>query len=159
MLATGNTVDFLYTCDSHLVDPGFASKVVENVDVGGTKTSGLSPEEIAKVKAEWEERQARKKEKAKEQKKAKESDKDKDGEDKEGKSNKDHKGSSTPAKASSPPAPVTSTTPQPAHQRYILHRDIFSMRQAEHRKRRQQAQANQLAPLLPQAPRSPLPNP
>ena len=68
MLATINTVDFLYTCDTHLSDPGFASQVGttnDGVGAGGAKKMGLSSEEIAKVKAEWEDRQKKKAEKAK----------------------------------------------------------------------------------------------
>ena len=68
-------MDFLYTCDTHLSDPGFASQVGnanDGVGAGGAKKMGLSPEEIAKVKAEYEERQKKKAEKAKEKDKDKE---------------------------------------------------------------------------------------
>ena len=67
MLATINTVDFLYTCDAHLSDPGFASQVGatnDAVGAGGVRKMGISPEEIAKVKAEWEDSQKKKAEKA-----------------------------------------------------------------------------------------------
>jgi len=62
VLATINAVDFLYTCPVHLTDPGFATALGESVDgpVGGPRKMGLSPEEIAKVKEEWEERQKKK---------------------------------------------------------------------------------------------------
>lgn len=159
VLATLNTVDFLYTCESHLTDPGFASRVGESGDgVGaGAKKMGLSPEEIAKVKADWEERQARKKEKEKEKVKEQEKDSEKDKtEDKEGKTTKG-KESTTSSKASAPPTPAPSTPSPPAHERYALHRDIFALRLAEHRRRRQAAQAKELAPRLPQAPRAPIP--
>ena len=121
---------------------------------------GLGSEEIAKVKAEWEERQARKKAKEKEKKKEQEKDEDKGKEDKEGKSTESRKDAATldserKSTLSSPPA--TSATPQPTHQRYSLHRDIFAMRLAEHRKRRQTAQAKELAPRLPHPPNAPLP--
>ncbi|KAJ2987861.1 hypothetical protein NUW54_g9301 [Trametes sanguinea] len=92
VLATINTVDFLYTCDTHLSDPGFASQVgtsSDGVGAGGAKKMGLSPEEIAKVKAEWEERQKKKAEKAKEKEKEKE--KDKDGKDSSTAEDKDKK--------------------------------------------------------------------
>ncbi|KAI0722182.1 VPS4-associated protein 1 [Cerioporus squamosus] len=150
VLATINTVDFLYTCDTHLSDPGFASQVGstnDGVGAGGAKKMGLSPEEIAKVKAEWEERQKKKTEKAKEK------EKDKEGDDKDAKDGEKKKsalpGSLTPPSAT--PAPAT-----PTHQRYTLHRDIFALRLAEHRRRRQAAQAKELAPRLPGAPLSPL---
>ncbi|KAI0332459.1 DUF1742-domain-containing protein [Cubamyces sp. BRFM 1775] len=143
VLATINTVDFIYTCDTHLSDPGFASQVGasnDGVGAGGAKKLGLSPEEIAKVKEEWEERQKKKTEKAKE--KEKEKDKAKDG--------KDIPGSLSPA---TPPTP-----PTPSHQRYTLHRDIFALRLAEHRRRRQTVQAKELVPRLPGAPATPLPS-
>ncbi|KIP09194.1 hypothetical protein PHLGIDRAFT_60761, partial [Phlebiopsis gigantea 11061_1 CR5-6] len=158
VLATINTVDFIYVCDTHLTDPGFASKIGETgdgVEANGATKMGLSPEEIAKVKAEWEERQAKKKEKErakeleKEKEKEKEGDKDKSKEDKEGKP-KEHKDSATPSRTSTPATPPAAT--QPVYQRYSLHRDIFAMRLAEHRKRRQTAQAKELAPRLPRAP-------
>lgn len=160
VLATMNTVDFIYVCEGHLTDPGFAAKVAEpessdDVGVNGKKV-GLSPDEIAKVKADWEERQARKKEKDKEKEKEKEKGKKDDSgkaqEDKEGKSTEDRKASATPPNTNSGPV-----TPRNTHERYTLHRDIFALRQAEHRKRRQIAQANALAPRLPQAPKAPLP--
>ncbi|KAF9008649.1 DUF1742-domain-containing protein [Hymenopellis radicata] len=137
VLATINTVDFLYTCESHLKDRGFASQIQDE-----HAAPAASPEEIAKVKAEWEEKQKRKKEK--EQEKAK--GKDKDGDDKD---NGDKEKSKSPAPVS-PPAP---STPTATHQRYALHRDYYAMRQNEHRKRRQTAQAKDLAPQLPSAPR------
>ncbi|GJE84932.1 Vfa1 domain-containing protein [Phanerochaete sordida] len=160
VLATVNTVDFVYCCDGHLADPGFAAKVSNSGEgtVAGTQKAGLSPEEIAKVKAEWEERQARKKEKEKSKDADKDQEKekekkasDKTQEDKEGKLAKDRQSATPP---SSSPRP---DTPQATHERYTLHRDVFAMRQAEHRRRKQTAQANALAPRLPQAPRAPLP--
>ncbi|THH03646.1 hypothetical protein EW146_g10373 [Bondarzewia mesenterica] len=75
VLATANTTDFIYACDTHLTDPTFASQIGESGDAfgpGGANKLGLSAEEIAKVKEEWEERQRLKKEKAR----AKEKEKD-----------------------------------------------------------------------------------
>ncbi|KAL1741085.1 AAA-ATPase Vps4-associated protein 1-domain-containing protein [Schizophyllum fasciatum] len=132
VLATINTTDFLYTCPAHLTDTNFATKLS---DTPSTPKSAVSAEEIARVKAEYEEKQKRKQEK---DAKVKESDKPA------------AESTNTPAPPGglpSPPAPAT-----PAHQRYALHRDFFSMRQAEHRKRRQAAQAKELAPRLPHAP-------
>ena len=153
VLATINTVDFLYTCDTHLADPGFASQLgaaADGVGAGGARKLGLSPDEIAKVKAEWEDRQKKKADKAKEQEKEKEKAKDdsKDGDDK-GK-DKAAGGKSPAASASPPAAPPAPATP--THQRYTLHRDIFALRLAEHRRRRQATQAKELAPRLPGAP-------
>ncbi|KAI0723031.1 VPS4-associated protein 1 [Earliella scabrosa] len=150
VLATINTVDFLYTCDSHLSDPGFASQVGstnDGVGAGGAKM-GLSPEEIAKVKAEWEERQKKKAERAKD----KEKEKDKDGKEGEDKGAKDTEKRSTPGSRSPPSASASPAPSTPTHQRYTLHRDIFALRLAEHRRRRQAVQAKELAPRLPQVP-------
>ncbi|KAF8916878.1 VPS4-associated protein 1 [Mucidula mucida] len=108
VLATINTVDFLYTCESHLKDRDFASQIQDE--------QSASPEEIARVKAEWEEKQKRKKEK--EQEKAK----DKEGDDKDKKDEGDKEKSKSPAPAS-PPAP---STPTATHQRYALHRDFYA---------------------------------
>ncbi|KAI0650152.1 VPS4-associated protein 1 [Trametes meyenii] len=155
VLATINTVDFLYTCDTHLADPGFASQVgtsSDGVGAGGAKM-GLSTEEIAKVKSEWEERQKKKAEKAKEKEKEKEKDdKEKGAVDKESDSKK------VPGSVSPPSSTPAAPTPTPTHQRYTLHRDIFSLRLAEHRRRRQAVQAKELAPRLPGAPMTPLPS-
>ncbi|KAJ3520309.1 hypothetical protein NM688_g9181 [Phlebia brevispora] len=165
VLATINTVDFVYVCDTHLTDPGFATEVKDtNADAaGGPKKAELSPEEIAKVKEEWEERQKRKQEKAKEkEKEEKEKEKDKDGKEKDDKDSKEaskEKESKKSASKSPPPtSPPSSTPATPSHPKYTLHRDIFSMRVAEHRRRRQTAQAQALAPRLPGAPKAPLPS-
>lgn len=162
VLATINTIDFIYVCTNHLTDPGFASQVGESNDgvgAGGAKKLGVSAEEIAQVKEEWEERQKKKREKAKEKDKEAEKDKDKEQDGKDGKEEtKD--GKKTTASTSKSPSPSTpSAPPTPAHQRYTLHRDMFAMRLAEHRRRRQAAQAKELAPRLPSAPRSTLPHP
>lgn len=158
MLATINTVDFLYACESHLTDPGFATRVGESGDgVGaGAAKMGLSPEEIAKVKAEWEERQKRKQDKEKD--KEKEKDKDKDKKD-EGKAKNDSEGKSPSSKPVSPPTvPATpAAPPPPAHQRYTLHRNMFAMRLAEHRRRKEAQQAQALAPLFPSTPHTSIP--
>lgn len=111
----------------------------------------MSAEEIAQVKADWEERQKRKGEKAKE----KETEKGKgegedDGKSKDGSSK--NKAIKTPPKATSPaPAPASQ---QQSHEKYTLHRDIFALRTGEHRRRKQTAQAKELAPKLPTAPRN-----
>jgi len=161
VLATIQTVDFLYTCDTHLSDPGFASQVGQandGVGASGAKL-GLSPEEIAKVKQEWEERQKQKKKKDED----KEKDKNKSQTGDVDKDDTKEKGSESP-KASPkvtgalPPGPTPSVpSTKPSHERYTLHRDIFTLRLSEHRKRRQVAQAKELGPRLPGAPRAGLP--
>jgi len=142
VLATINTTDFLYTCPGHLTDPNFATLLGES---GGAKTSGVSAEDIAKVKEEWEARQKIKLEKEKAKGKEKDEkdtgDKDKD---------VDKKASKIPGTHT--PDNPTPLTPTPTHQRYSLHRDYFAMRLSDHRKRRQAARAKELAPRLPGAP-------
>ncbi|KAK7060272.1 hypothetical protein VNI00_001037 [Paramarasmius palmivorus] len=150
VLATINTVDFIYTCPAHLNDPGFATQVGEASDAAsGARKMGLSAEEIEKVKKEWEEKQKAKKDKEKEKEKEK-TDNDKE---KEEKKDDDKKSKETTPKSPPISPPSTSPSPGPTHQRYTLHRDFFAMRLAEHRKRRQATQAKELAPRLPGAPR------
>ncbi|KAI0068952.1 DUF1742-domain-containing protein [Artomyces pyxidatus] len=154
VLATAVTTDFLYTCDRHLTDPGFATQLGDNPDGINTTKAEPSAEEIAKVKEEWEERQKRKKEKEKAQAADKpEGDKDKPEEKKE-----EADSASPKAPGSAPVSPPTSGKSTPRHQRYALHRDIFAMRVAEHRKRKQVKQSQELAPRLPGAPRGSLGN-
>lgn len=149
------------THKAHLNDRGFATRIEDpKPEAGDAKKGGLSAEEIAQVKAEWEEQQRKKKEKAKEKAKEKEAndgDKAKDGA--EASEAKDAKPKSPPAtpSATTPVATMpglapSGTTAPLAHERFALHRDIFALRQAEHRKRRQTAEAKKLVPRLPAAP-------
>ncbi|KAF9263682.1 DUF1742-domain-containing protein [Marasmius fiardii PR-910] len=137
VLATINTVDFIYTCLTHLTDRNFATQTVDSTPAQPKPSDG----EIEKVKLEWEEKQKRKQEKEKEKK-----DSEKDSDEKP-----DEK-----IKAKSPSPPVPTPTPAsssvPVHERYSLHRDFFSMRLAEHRRKRQITQAKELGPKLPGAP-------
>lgn len=154
VLATINTSDFLYTCPTHLADRGFATPAGGTVD--GARKPKSPPDEIAKVKEEWEEKQKKKaeqksqgkgeeNEKSKEQDKAKEHDKGKDKAQDKGK-DKEQAPETQDKEAES--------KPDTSHEQYTLHRDYFAMRLAEHRKRKQAAQAKDLAPRLPSAPRS-----
>jgi hypothetical protein len=156
-LATQDTVDFLYACDAHLVDRGFATKVADE-----PAQPGMSADEIAQVKADWDARQQRKAEKAKEKPKGSEkAGADEDEKDAAKKSDGAGKGKGKGAvsPASTPTTPATPPVPtKPKHERYTLHRDIFALRKAEHRKRRQAEAAKKLAPQLPIAPRSLLPS-
>ena len=154
VLATINTTDFLYTCPVHLEDPNFATLLGDSgdgVSAGASKKLGLSAEEIEKVKEEWMERQ-RKKEKGGGKEKEKEKETEKEKEKKEGADRATSMDQYKPANVAAP-AP----TSRPAtHKRYALHRDFFAMRLTEHRKRRQVAQAKELAPRFPGAPRGAL---
>lgn len=121
----------------------------------------MSPEEIAHVKAEWEAKEARKKAKEKGNGKSGAEGKEEEGGD--GKNNNAAKspspsipgGISSSSSSSSPAGSSGAATP--THKRYSLHRDFYAMRQAEHRRKRQTKQMQELAPRLPGAPRgSPL---
>ncbi|KAF8843171.1 DUF1742-domain-containing protein [Paxillus ammoniavirescens] len=163
VLATIDTTDFLYTCTVHLSDRGFATRAPD-LELAETKKIGASPEEIAKVKEEWEVKQRQKKEKErakkdkdKDQEKGTEG-KDKDNEADDGKKAEDSQekkpeGTKAPSASSSGQSTPAS---RPTHERYILHRDIFALRAADHRRRRQLAQVKDLAPRLPGAPRGTL---
>ncbi|VDC04113.1 unnamed protein product [Peniophora sp. CBMAI 1063] len=142
VLATANTVDFIYVCNSHLKDPGFATQISDTPDVS-------TAEAIAKVKEEYDAAQRAKKNAAEKAKEGAEKEKELDGAGKEAAA-KDAKSplSSTPG-ALTPASPGAAT---PKHEKYSLHRHIFSMRQDEHRRRRQAAEAKNLAPRLPGAP-------
>lgn len=161
VLATVDTSDFLYTCSSHLTDPGFATPLAApaiSPSPSGSSTPTpsasakdkpkLSDAEIKKIAEEWEEKQRLKKEK----------DKDKDKADDGPSDDKDTTNDEKKKKIPPPPAPIpvpTSTsTPTPAssHPQFVLHRQIFAMRVAEHKKRRQSAQVKQIAPRLPSVP-------
>ena len=118
---------------SHLAEP---SNSTANVETKVLRSS-------ARVKA------------AKEKEKEKEKDADKEGGDKDAKDSERKKAS--PPGSLSPPSNASPAPAMPTHQRYTLHRDIFALRLAEHRRRRQAAQAKELAPRLPGAPMTPLP--
>lgn len=113
VLATANTVDFLYTCLGHLSDPGFARIVQED----SKPSAAVSVEEIAKVKAEWQEKQ-----KKKQERETKEKEKEKEEEDAKSRQKEE-------LKVPNPPGSLSmsqSSSSQPTHDRYILHRDFFS---------------------------------
>ena len=169
MLATIDTADFFYTCPIHLTDRGFATRAPEPEPEPepGPKKPSVSPEEIAKVKQEWEEKQRHKVQ----EKEGSQVDGDgKDGEgvrkDAEGKEadvamKADQREEKKPATAVqavvTPSTPPSESTSRPTHERYVLHRTIFALRTADHRRRRQAVQTKNLAPRLPGAPTSSLP--
>lgn len=130
-------------------------------NLAGARKLQLSEEEIQKVKEEYEEKQKRRKEKEKQavddaaKKESKEEEKEKEKE--KGKTTEKDKSSTTGTQRPSQSPPSSSATPTPpTHQRYTLHREIFAMRLDVHRKRRLNAQAREVAPRLPSAPRAPV---
>jgi hypothetical protein len=157
-LATTNAIDFIYTCDAHLSDPGFATEII-TADTNAAPKGAVSKEEIARVKAEWEAKEARKKDsKAKAptgEQGAAEGAKDDAVDDKKKSSSDKSPSPPVPGSLPSPPA-ASSSSATPTHKRYSLHRDFYAMRQAEHRRKRQTKQTHELAPRLPGAPRGSL---
>lgn len=117
------------------------------------KKPSVSPEEIAKVKQEWEEKQRQNKSQGKKEGQV-------DGDEKNGahKEGEDAGSKADGSQDRKPPNVVTpppeTPSPRPTHERYVLHRNIFALRTADHRRRRQVAQTKDLAPRLPGAPSS-----
>jgi AAA-ATPase Vps4-associated protein 1 len=161
VLATLNTTDFLYTCDGHLTDRGFATLIEPHDAASGTEAKKMvSDEEIHRVKEEWEERQKRAREKEKEKEKETAGGKDANLEGgKDANKESDTKKTPTPKPPPPPPSPIpvpgssTASAAKPTHQRYTLHRDVWSMRLAEHKKKRQTNAVKEVAPRLPMTPR------
>jgi len=75
------TQDFFYICASHLADKGFASPIIDAEAEAARLKKEAMDKEIAKVKAEYEEKQKKKRAKKK----------DKDEKDKEKKEDEDEK--------------------------------------------------------------------
>ncbi|CAE6445434.1 unnamed protein product [Rhizoctonia solani] len=136
VLSTQPVLDFIYTCDTHLSDPGFATLQAPAV----SPTPSASTEEIAKIKAEWEAKQKKKQEQAEKEKKDEGDKKD------EKKDEEKEKAVSSPKPSS--PAPVAGGSTTPKHDKYVLHRQFYTMRLTEHRRRRQQKEVDALAPKL-----------
>ena len=151
VLATLNTTDFIYTCDTHLTDRGSATSLDSPEDTPAKKA--VSQDEIDQAKKEWEERQERKK--AKEKENASEDNKKTDA---AAEKSEDKKSTSSDKSKESTPKPTPPTSPPPTrtHARYALHRDVFAMRLAEHKKRRQAKAVKEVAPRLPGAPQGAL---
>jgi hypothetical protein len=136
----------------------------------------LNEAELAKIKADWEESQRKKKEKeqaAKDKEKEKEKEKESTSAASTaaswigwatgiGSSNTANPGTAststssteaTPKKTpNSPNSLFASPNGTPTHQRFILNRQIFLMRQSQFRKKRNIAQVNLVAPRLPIVP-------
>ncbi|KAN0097285.1 VPS4-associated protein 1, partial [Tylopilus felleus] len=148
VLATIDTADFFYICPIHLMDRGFATRAPEPEPEPEHKKPSVSPEEIAKVKQEWEEKQRQKTQKKEEgqgdgdgKKGTEGAQKDAEGKDADAGAKADSKQEEKPAtNAAVAPSvsPSEEPTPsKPTHERYVLHRDIFALRTADHRRRRQ----------------------
>ncbi|KAI0303096.1 VPS4-associated protein 1 [Russula brevipes] len=143
-LATANAVDFLYTCEAHLSDAGFATELPDpGAAAAPAPKPAVSKEEIARGGAE----------------EGQDQDKETDAGGGEG----GEKGEKSVSKSPSPPIPggpssssvAGSGAATPTHKRYSLHRDFYAMRQGEHRRKRQTKQMQELVPRLPGAPHGP----
>jgi hypothetical protein len=134
-----NPHDWLYTCDTHLIDPGFATLVAEPAPAGPTPKPAPSEEELKKIREEWEERQKKKKYAAATAAANK---------------NEETKKDDAKAEVKKPPAQLfASPNAEPTHQKYTLHRQIFAMRVNALKKKQQASQAKAVAPRLPIVPR------
>ncbi|WVQ77911.1 hypothetical protein IAR50_007617 [Cryptococcus sp. DSM 104548] len=130
VLATLKTEDFLYTCDVHLSDP--ASPIAPP-----PQASTPSAEDIRKVVADYNAREAKKKQSST---KADETEKG----TKEAKPD-------APSPASS--VPTSTPPPRPTHKKYALHGKMFDIRKQELRRREQGVKAREVGRGLPQVPR------
>ena len=179
VLATIKSEDFLYTCDGHLEDANFASRIK------------VTAEEIAEVKREWEERQGQGQGQGQVEQGVKQGQVEqgvkqgqveqgvkqgqveqgqveqgvKQGQVKQGQGVKQVEQSQAKS-AKSQAKSAKSAESLVKHEQYTLHRNFFSsksslrssllltapVRQAEHRRRREAAQARVLQVRLPRVP-------
>lgn len=131
VLATPDgTSDFLYTCTSHLTDPGFAKEIEDPLKA-----------QIEQAKKEYEERLAKRK--AKKAKKAKSKDKDKDKKEDKDSSDEELK----------PPKELPA-----GPKKYTLHRDIFAIREDRIKQRTMAKKAKEVTLVLPSAPKGGFPS-
>jgi len=169
VLATIKSEDFLYTCDGHLEDVNFASKIKVTV------------EEIAEVKREWEERQGKVKQGVKEQGKMKQVEVEqveveqgqvevKQGQSEQCQARQSQVKQARQSQVNQARQSQVNQVEFIKHEQYTLHRNFFSsksslpsslpssllltapVRQAKHRRRREAAQARVLQVRLPRVP-------
>ncbi|AFR97261.2 hypothetical protein C343_05406 [Cryptococcus neoformans C23] len=146
VLATLKMEDWLYTCDGHLSDPGFASLIPPTT--ASPTPVRPSSEDIRKVVAEYKAREAEK------SKSAGGKDKGGEGGSKVQDKGKD-KGKESPKSPASPaPASTPTPTPTPTHRKFALHRAIFDMRRNELKRREMGVKAREVGKGLPQVPRT-----
>ena len=156
VLATIKSEDFLYTCDGHLEDANFASRIKVTAEV------------IAEVKREWEERQGQGQGQGQVEQGVKQGQVKqgvKQGQVEQGQVEQGVK-QVEQSQAKSQAKSAKSAESLVKHEQYTLHRNFFSsksslrssllltapVRQAEHRRRREAAQARVLQVRLPRVP-------
>ncbi|KGB76690.2 hypothetical protein CNBG_2528 [Cryptococcus deuterogattii R265] len=147
VLTTLKMEDWLYTCDGHLSDPGFASLIPPPTPASSTPTKP-SAEDIRKVVTEYQARESAKSKSAAER----------DKEDGSGYKDQDKKKEKDKESPKSPASPTPASTPTPAptptHRKFALHRAIFDMRRNELKRREMGVKAREVGRGLPQVPRT-----
>ncbi|CAG8455385.1 16633_t:CDS:2 [Funneliformis mosseae] len=146
VLRTDNGLDWFYTCESHLSDRGFATPVPEpkpepTIVVQSTKIKGSQKEDSAKSKSDSATNQEEK-DKSKEP--------TKEGKEEEKEEKKEEKQQVATPKPSIKPQPPRPTKPK----QYVLHRNIFYLRQDNLNKKRQKAETQILLSKLPSVPKT-----
>ena len=108
-----------------------------------TPAPGPSADDIKKVIADYQAREARKGEKGKDKDGEKKDDKSKSGESDKDK-DKDKK-KKTDGAVSPPSIPLTTPSPAATHRKFALHRQIFDMRRADLKRKTQGVQAKEVS--------------
>ncbi|CAG8534789.1 6358_t:CDS:2 [Paraglomus occultum] len=155
VLTTDDGLDWFYVCVSHLNDRGFAKPAFEPEPIVQPTTTPPKPaskEKSTKSKKKEADKEADKEKKDKAEDKAEgkaEEDKDKK---KENHEDKEKKKDSTAKQQMATPQPVAARQP-PKPKQYILHRDIFFLRESKKREKETKAFLSQ----FPSVPRTSLP--
>ncbi|CAG8445425.1 7543_t:CDS:2 [Diversispora eburnea] len=152
VLTTGDGLDWFYICTSHLNDSSFASPVVPVSEPVKTTIKHDDSTIIPKKEGEKEMKKKEEKDENKDENKdeltTKEK-KEKQGDDKEKKDELKKEIKSPLISNHVPPLP-----PEP--KQYILHRDIFYLRESCLIKKRQEKESQNLLKQLPNVPKTPL---
>ncbi|CAG8771493.1 VPS4-associated protein 1 [Gigaspora rosea] len=154
VLTTDNGLDWFYTCTSHLNDHGFATVVPEP-----EKPPPIPPKSTKKKEPTKKEKNADKT--TKDEKDTKDSTETKDEKDEknEDEKNKDEKKKDEKSKDKKEtnkeqlPPPITSP---PKPKQYVLHRDIFYLRESNLNKKRREQKIQSLLEQLPSVPKTSL---
>ncbi|RHZ82742.1 hypothetical protein Glove_104g42 [Diversispora epigaea] len=148
VLTTGDGLDWFYICTSHLNDSSFASPVVPVSEPVKTTIKNDDSTIIPKKEGEKEMKRKEEKEEKKDELTTKEkNEKQDDDKEKKGELKKEIK--------STPPSNQVSPLP-PEPKQYILHRDIFYLRESCLIKKRQEKESQNLLRQLPSVPKTPL---
>ncbi|CAG8476568.1 8580_t:CDS:2 [Dentiscutata erythropus] len=158
VLTTDNGLDWFYTCTSHLDDRGFATAFPEPEKIPPTPPKSKEKKEPTKKeknadKTAKDEKDSKDSTKTKDEKDEKDKDeKNKDEKDKDEK-NKDEKSKDKKETNKKQPPPIPSP---PKPKQYILHRDIFYLRESNLNKKRREKKVQNLLEQLPSVPKTSL---